>query len=279
MPSLRYPSSPSRGSQLLTLRQSLYLNYRTDFHGAHACPRNPRGNADRHVQVFDVDHEVAAQLLARFRERTIGHQPLAVAHLNRSRRRDRLQRGCGNKLAVLLEIVCELRRFQVTVRSFGFAHGLLVHVNQQHVLHVKNPPPAVDRMARFRIDNAAKHFLSSGMSPNASPMDAYAAVDAVYRSDWGRIVATLIRLIGDFDLAEEAAQEAFAVAVDKWRDSGVPQFPRAWIIEAARHKAIDRIRRRASFEEKLASYAASGLSQTAEEPEYDTDEIPDDRLR
>jgi RNA polymerase sigma-70 factor (ECF subfamily) len=117
------------------------------------------------------------------------------------------------------------------------------------------------------------------MFPSASPTDANAAVDAVYRSDWGRIVATLIRLVGDFDLAEEAAQEAFAAAVDQWRDSGVPQFPRAWIIETARHKAIDRIRRRTSFEEKLASYAASGLSRAVEEPTYDTDEIPDDRLR
>src|SRR6266850_196420 len=78
-------------------------------------------------------------------------------------------------------------------------------------------------------------------------MDANAAVDAVYRSDWGRIVATLIRLVGDFDLAEEAAQEAFAVAVDRWRASGVPQFPRAWIIETARNKAIDHIRRRTRF--------------------------------
>src|SRR5437899_9472644 len=111
------------------------------------------------------------------------------------------------------------------------------------------------------------------------PPDANAAVDAVYRSDWGRIVATLIRLVGDFDLAEEAAQEAFAVAVDRWRASGVPQFPRAWIIETARNKAIDHIRRRTRFEEKLESYAASGLSRTVEEPDYDTDGIPDDRLR
>ena len=66
----------------------------------------------------------------------------------------------------------------------------------------------------------------------------------LYRSDWGRIVATLIRLFGDFDMAEEAAQEAFAAALDQWRDSGVPEFPRAWIIQTARHKAIDRIRRR-----------------------------------
>src|SRR5216683_5179848 len=109
--------------------------------------------------------------------------------------------------------------------------------------------------------------------------DASAAIDAVYRSDWGRIVATLIRLVGDFDIAEEAAQEAFAVAVDQWRTSGIPESPRTWIIQTARHKAIDRIRRRTRFEEKLQAYAASGLSRTVEEPDYDTNEIPDDRLR
>jgi RNA polymerase sigma-70 factor (ECF subfamily) len=106
---------------------------------------------------------------------------------------------------------------------------------------------------------------------------ASAAVDQVYRSDWGRIVATLIRLYGDFDLAEEAAQEAFAAAVDQWPASGIPEFPRAWIIQSARHKIIDRIRRRSRFVEKLESYAQ--LVPTVEEPEYDTDEIPDDRLR
>ncbi len=110
-------------------------------------------------------------------------------------------------------------------------------------------------------------------------LDAAAAVEEVYRSDWGRIVATLIGLIGDFDLAEEAAQEAFTAAVDQWRASGVPEFPRAWIIQTARHKAIDRIRRKARFEEKLESYATSGLVRAIEEPNYDTSEIPDDRLR
>jgi RNA polymerase sigma-70 factor (ECF subfamily) len=110
-------------------------------------------------------------------------------------------------------------------------------------------------------------------------LDAAEAVEAVYRSDWGRIVATLIGLIGDFDLAEESAQEAFAAAVDQWRVSGVPEFPRAWIVQTARHKAIDRIRRKARFEEKLESYATSGLVREVEEPDYDTNEIPDDRLR
>jgi RNA polymerase sigma-70 factor (ECF subfamily) len=93
------------------------------------------------------------------------------------------------------------------------------------------------------------------------------------------IVATLIRLVGDFDLAEESAQEAFAAAVDQWPASGIPEFPRAWIIQTARHKAIDRIRRRTRFAEKLETYVESGLVRTIEEPTYDTDEIPDDRLR
>src|SRR5262245_54165944 len=107
--------------------------------------------------------------------------------------------------------------------------------------------------------------------------DANATIDAVYRSDWGGIVATLIRLVGDFDVAEEAAQEAFAAALDQWRSSGIPESPRAWIIQTARHKAIDRIRRRARLAEKLQDYAASGLTPTVEAPDYDTSEIPDDR--
>jgi len=111
------------------------------------------------------------------------------------------------------------------------------------------------------------------------PGAAAAAVDELYRSDWGRIVATLIRLVGDFDLAEEAAQEAFTAAVSQWEESGVPQFPRAWIIQTARHKAIDRIRRRARLQEKLESHAASELGRTIEGPEYEAGEIPDDLLR
>ena len=109
--------------------------------------------------------------------------------------------------------------------------------------------------------------------------DATAAVDAVYRSDWGRIVAALIRLVGDFDLAEETAQEAFTVAVHQWRTSGVPEFPRAWIIQTARHKALDRLRRRARSEEALDAYGPAWFNRTIEEPDYDTNEIPDDRLR
>jgi len=110
-------------------------------------------------------------------------------------------------------------------------------------------------------------------------LQANAAVDAVYRSDWGRIVATMIRLVGDFDVAEEASQEAFSAAVDQWPASGVPEYPRAWIIKTARHKAIDRIRRRARLDEKLDAYAATEATRMVDEPDYDPDQIPDDRLR
>jgi RNA polymerase sigma-70 factor (ECF subfamily) len=115
--------------------------------------------------------------------------------------------------------------------------------------------------------------------PQEATAAGTAAIDAVYRSDWGRIVATLIGLIGDFDVAEEAAQEAFAAAVDQWRTFGVPEFPRAWIIQTARHKAIDRLRRQARWDEKLEFYARSELGPPSEDPDYDGNEIPDDRLR
>jgi len=110
-------------------------------------------------------------------------------------------------------------------------------------------------------------------------LDSDAAVVAVYRSDWGRILATLIRLVGDFQVAEDAAQEAFTAAVDQWRTSGIPESPRAWIIQTARHKAIDHIRRRTRLEEKLEEYAASALAKTSDEPPDGTTEISDDRLR
>jgi RNA polymerase sigma-70 factor (ECF subfamily) len=102
-------------------------------------------------------------------------------------------------------------------------------------------------------------------------------IDTVYRSDWGRIVASLIRQTGDFELAEEAAQEAFAAAVRQWRTEGVPDIPVAWLIRTARHKAIDTIRRRTLFGEKVKLYGA-GLTPFAEPDAWD-DAIPDERLR
>jgi RNA polymerase sigma-70 factor (ECF subfamily) len=108
--------------------------------------------------------------------------------------------------------------------------------------------------------------------------EADAAVEAVYRADWGRIVAALIGMVGDFEIAEEAAQEAFTAAVNQWRAAGVPAFPRAWIIQAARNKAIDRIRRLNIYKERVEPQIAYASSELAPDPEEPTD-IPDDRLR
>lgn len=111
------------------------------------------------------------------------------------------------------------------------------------------------------------------------PPDVSAAIESAYRADWGRIVATLTKLTGDFDLAEECAQEAFAAAWDQWKTSGVPGTPAAWLIQTARHKAIDRIRRHRRLSEKLDGLVTSRLFQTSEAPEDTVGEIPDDRLR
>ena len=81
------------------------------------------------------------------------------------------------------------------------------------------------------------------------------AVDVVYRSDSRRILATLIRLLGDFDLAEEALSDAFAAALQQWPRDGVPANPRAWLVSAGRFKAIDTLRRRARFDTSVARLA------------------------
>lgn len=104
-----------------------------------------------------------------------------------------------------------------------------------------------------------------------------AVVSATYRSDWGRILATMIRRTGDFSLAEEATQEAFEAALARWRQDGVPEHPRAWLVQTARNIAIDRIRRNKVLAAKLETYAAD-LERELPEPALPT-EIPDDRLR
>src|SRR5713101_5930017 len=110
-------------------------------------------------------------------------------------------------------------------------------------------------------------------------MDVERAIEELYRADWGRILATLIRLVGDFEIAEEATQEGFAAAIEQWK-SDIPQNPRAWLIQTARHKAIDRIRRKARLQEKLGELGAEldentqGLLESGGESA-----LPDDRLR
>src|SRR6266446_1277568 len=104
-------------------------------------------------------------------------------------------------------------------------------------------------------------------------------VDAVYRSDSRRVLATLIRLLGDFDLAEDALQEAFAAAVERWPRDGVPANPRAWLVSTGRFKAIDGIRRRARFDASLDVIAEQLDDRASEGAGQDDQAVEDDRLR
>lgn len=104
-------------------------------------------------------------------------------------------------------------------------------------------------------------------------------VDELYRLESRRIFATLVRLIGDFDLAEEAMQDAFAAAVSRWPQDGVPGNPRAWMVSTARFKAIDAIRRRARFDKKLEEHGAELAPATTEIEEIDESTFKNDHLR
>ncbi|WP_448649905.1 RNA polymerase sigma factor [Pseudomonas fluorescens] len=99
-------------------------------------------------------------------------------------------------------------------------------------------------------------------------------IEAIYRSESRRVLATLIRLLGDFDLAEEALHEAFFVAVERWQQDGVPNNPRAWLVSTGRFKAIDRLRRQARFTPLLQEQA-----NALEAADWSEDDVEDDRLR
>jgi RNA polymerase sigma-70 factor (ECF subfamily) len=105
------------------------------------------------------------------------------------------------------------------------------------------------------------------------------AVDAVYRSDSRRVLATLIRLLGDFDVAEEALHDAFTAAVEQWPRDGVPANPRAWLVSAGRFKAIDAIRRRSRFDASLTEVAERLAAVPADAASWEGEGLEDDRLR
>lgn len=109
--------------------------------------------------------------------------------------------------------------------------------------------------------------------------DVARLVEEVYREESRRVLATLIRLLGDFDLAEDALQEAFAAAVEQWPIKGVPGNPRAWLISAGRFKAIDTVRRRSRYDDKLVELAGRLEAERAGEAEIETAGVEDDRLR
>ena len=106
-----------------------------------------------------------------------------------------------------------------------------------------------------------------------------ATIETIYRSESRRVLATLIRLLHDFELAEEALHEAFTAAIESWPTQGVPANPRAWLVSAGRFKAVDRIRRRARFDASVAELARELDVEAGDPSAHDIEELEDDRLR
>jgi RNA polymerase sigma-70 factor (ECF subfamily) len=109
--------------------------------------------------------------------------------------------------------------------------------------------------------------------------DVRELMDTVYRSESRQVLATLIRLLGDFETAEEALHDAFAVAVEQWARDGMPANPRAWLVSTGRFKAIDGIRRRARFDASLTELAKQLETSASDPDELDDEHVEDDRLR
>jgi len=109
--------------------------------------------------------------------------------------------------------------------------------------------------------------------------ETHRQIARVFREEGSRVLATLIRLLGDFDAAEEALQDAFVAAIEQWRDDGLPANPRSWLVSAGRHRAIDRLRRDARFAARVEELADSAWTAPASHETLDEDGVTDDRLR
>ncbi len=134
-------------------------------------------------------------------------------------------------------------------------------------------------MSRKSIAKSSEPPASSGPSTTEKSAEGTGeSVDAVYRAESRRVLATLIRLLGDFDLAEEAMHDAFAAALEQWPREGVPGNPRAWLVSTGRFKAIDTLRRRARFDAAQAELARV-VATTSDPASWDEQSVEDDRLR
>jgi len=157
-----------------------------------------------------------------------------------------------------------------TIDSFGPARCMFAS-------HMPIDPPFAKLIQDSRFANVV-------VMPERSTEQIRELLDSLYRVDSRRILATLIRLLGDFDLAEEALHEAFAAALSVWPTSGVPDNPRPWLISTARFKAIDTLRRRARFDasqDELVRYleAQSSSAESSNDDDSLKDSLEDDRLR
>ena len=172
--------------------------------------------------------------------------------------------GCSSALAILSQLRKSCPDFSVTTWA----------------LWIDPPFVTLIRGSWF----AKVVVMSERVMSGRSTEQIRALLDSLYRVDSGRILATLIRLLGDFDLAEEAMHEAFAAALSLWPRSGVPGNPRPWLISTARFKAIDTLRRRARFDasqDDLVRYLEaqwSSAERSNEEDSLEDDRLEDDRL-
>jgi RNA polymerase sigma-70 factor, ECF subfamily len=137
----------------------------------------------------------------------------------------------------------------------------------------------LQRRLRGRTERTPGNSRGAWMDREEAVNPMRAVVDDVYRAESRRVFATLIRLLGDFDRAEDALHDAFAAAVEQWSRDGVPANPRAWLVSAGRFKAIDAMRRRSRFDASLATLAEQLDSSASLDDELTDDAIEDDRLR
>jgi RNA polymerase sigma-70 factor (ECF subfamily) len=121
--------------------------------------------------------------------------------------------------------------------------------------------------------------VATGMTDEQASEEVRRQVEAIYRAESRRIFATLIRLLGDFDLAEDALQEAFRAAMEQWPRDGLPANPRAWLVSTGRFKAIDQLRRRARFDAALGELAGQFSREASDAAIQSDEDIEDDRLR
>ena len=153
---------------------------------------------------------------------------------------------------------------------------------ETHLGHLDPPFAKLIRDSWFAKVMLMSERVMSQRSPEPTHDQIRELLDSLYRVDSGRILATLIRLLGDFDLAEEAMHEAFAAALSLWPSSGVPGNPRPWLISTARFKAIDTLRRRARFDasqDELVRHLEAQSSSAATSNSNGEDSLEDDRLR
>ena len=110
------------------------------------------------------------------------------------------------------------------------------------------------------------------------PVEDGSLIEQVFRREWGRVMASLVGFLGDIDLAEEAAQEAFAIAAERWPRDGMPQHPVAWLVATGRNRAIDRLRRERTLEDKTRLLEDDRPTATMDEIDLDDSTIQDERL-